>query len=204
MMKRVIVALWLAAMGCAQAAQVQVMSIGPGQVQLLIDNATIRVLRPGARSPEGYRLVSVSGGKATIDVNGSVHRLGLGDRLEPTLVLTADSRGHFFTDIVINGRRARAVIDTGATGVAFNQTDAARLGVNYRNGRKGKAITASGEIDTYIIQLSQIQIGSLVARNVRANVNASPTLPPFVLVGMSALSQFRVITEGGSLHLIPK
>src|SRR5690606_3883963 len=50
-------------------------------------------------------------------------------RAERTVRLAADARGHFGGDFRLNGRTVPAMIDTGATVVAINETTARRIGL---------------------------------------------------------------------------
>ena len=47
-------------------------------------------------------------------------------------LLTAGSGGHFYSQGAINGRAVQFVVDTGATAVSLGQSDAERIGLNYR------------------------------------------------------------------------
>lgn len=82
----------------AAAVWVRLIAIGPSHAELQINDST-RVMRPGQESPEGVSLLSVSGGYAEIRANGNAHRLRLGERISPMLVLHADRGGHYSTEL---------------------------------------------------------------------------------------------------------
>jgi aspartyl protease family protein len=46
--------------------------------------------------------------------------------------IAVDDRGHYVGDFKINGRKVEAMIDTGATAVAFNLSTARRLGLHVK------------------------------------------------------------------------
>lgn len=185
----------------ASAVWVRVIAIGPSHVELQINDAT-RSMRPGQESPEGVRLISISGGYAEIQTNGNVHRLRLGERITPMLVLQADGRGHYSTELGINGRRTIAVLDTGASGVAMSRNEADRLGIAYRDARRITTRTAAGDSSAYVVNLDSVQAGSITLRNVEALITVLPDSPAVVLLGMSFLSRVEMVKDGNRLTLI--
>src|SRR5262245_46245993 len=63
------------------------------------------------------------------------------------VALLADTRGHFSTNIVINGRQIPVMIDTGATLVAINEATAAKVGLRPpKRAYTAEVSTASGVI----------------------------------------------------------
>ncbi len=114
----------------------------------------------------------------------------------------ADPRGHFAADFKINGRPIEAMVDTGATVVALNQTTARRIGINLKptdfiytvNTANGKTKAASATID-------DMQIGKIYVEKVPAVVLQDSALTG-TLIGMSflkRLSKFQV--ENGAMIL---
>jgi aspartyl protease family protein len=192
----------LAGAAQAQAVWVRLVGLGPGRAELQINQAPVRVMRPGETSPEGVRLLSVTMDYAQVEANGAVHRLTLGQRIEPMVVLQADGRGHYGAEAIINGRSVAAMVDTGATTVALNRSDADRLGLSYRQGRMIKMRTASGETDAYLITLDQVQLGPILLRNVEATVSVLADSPPYALLGMSFLRRLDMATDGNRLRLM--
>jgi len=197
-----VAALLLACAAQAQAVWVRLVGLGPGRAELQINQGAVRVMRPGETSPEGVRLLAATMDYAQVEANGAVHRLTLGQRIEPMVVLQADRRGHYGAEIQINGRSVIALVDTGATTVALNRSDAERLGLSYRQGRMVKMRTASGETDGYLISLDQVQVGPILLRNVEAWVSALPDSPAVALLGMSFLRRLEMVTDGDRLRLM--
>ena len=185
----------------AGAVWVRVVAIGPNYAELQINDRT-RVMRPGQDSPEGVRLISISGGFAEIQANGNAHRLRLGERVSPMLVLQADGRGHYTTELAINGRRTAAIVDTGASGIAMSRTEADRLGIAYRDARRISTRTASGDSSAYMVNLDSVQAGSIQLRDVEATISVLADSPAIVLLGMSFLRRVEMVKDGDRLMLI--
>lgn len=186
----------------ANAVWVRLMGLGPNRVEVQINQTPLRVMYAGETSPEGVRLVAVTRDFAQIEANGFSYRLTLGQRIEPMVVLEADRGGHYATELVVNGQRVTALVDTGATTVAFNRTDAERLGLDYRRGRLIKTHTASGEAEAYLITLDEVQMGPILLRGIEATVSVLPGSPQPALLGMSFLRRLELVTDGRQLKLM--
>lgn len=129
------------------------------------------------------------------------------EEAEPMLLgrkvrVPADARGHFAADFKLNGRPVEAMVDTGATVVALNQTTASRIGIHLNpsdfiytvNTANGKTKAASATID-------DLQIGKIYVEKIPAVVLQDSALGG-TLIGMSflkRLSKFQV--ENGSMIL---
>ena len=185
----------------AGAVWVRLVAIGPSYAELQI-NDTRRTMRPGQESPEGVTLLSISGSYAEIRANGNAHRLRLGERISPMLALRADGRGHFSTELTINGRRTMAILDTGASSIAMSRNEADRLGVVYRNARRIPTRTAAGESSAYLVNLESVQAGSIHLRDVEATISVLADSPAMVLLGMSFLRRVEMVKDGDRLMLI--
>jgi len=70
------------------------MEIGPGRVELLINNSRTAIMRPGEVTPEGVRFKSMPANNAEAEANGFTQRLLLGQRIEPMAMLLAGANGH--------------------------------------------------------------------------------------------------------------
>lgn len=186
----------------ANAVWVRLMGLGPNRAELQINQTPLRVMYAGETSPEGVRLVAVTRDFAQIEANGFSYRLTLGQRIEPMVVLEADRDGHYATELVVNGLRIAALVDTGATTVAFNRTEAERLGLDYRRGRLITLRTANGDAEAYLITLNEVQMGPIVLRGVEATVSVLPNSPPVTLLGMSFLRRLELVTDGRQLKLM--
>lgn len=192
----------LAASLAADAASVQVIGLGPDRAELVINATTVRNLRSGQESPEGVKLISASMSRAIVSVDGRWHELGLGQSTHTAVAIKADPRGHFVTTVQINGRPVQAVVDTGASTVALNAADAARLGVPYLSGRQVAMRTANGDAIGYLITLPSVRVGNITFADVEGVVMARQDSPSMVLLGMSFLNRVEMRRSGDTLTLI--
>ena len=118
----------------------------------------------------------------------------------PQVVLQRNRAGHYVAGGRINGEPVVFMLDTGATDVALPLPLARRLGLPLRPG--GMSQTANGMVQTWTTRLDSVDLGGLVARNMRASV--LPNMPGGeVLLGMSYLKQLEMIQRGDTLTLRP-
>ncbi|MCB1387088.1 MAG: TIGR02281 family clan AA aspartic protease [Nitratireductor sp.] len=109
-----------------------------------------------------------------------------------------DRRGHFITDARMNGRTAEVLVDTGATYVAINESQARRLGIKLKNSDfKYKVSTANGTTEAAAAIIDEIEIGRVSARNVQATVLRDEALKG-TLLGMSFLKKLRKFEISGN------
>jgi aspartyl protease family protein len=118
-----------------------------------------------------------------------------------TVVIKSEN-GSFAADVRVDGRDGIPfMVDTGAMQIAIRESDAARLG--YRPGPGDYAIrieTANGEGRAAPIELSSVEVGDIMVRDVRALVVPDNALS-VNLLGMSFLSRVRWTQERGQLVL---
>lgn len=101
--------------------------------------------------------------------------------------IRADRGGHYVSEVELNGRRFRAIVDTGATLVALRFEDARALGLVTPTDRFDiKVNTANGVARAKRVQLRSIRIGSIRIDNVEAMVLEEGALGQNLL-GMSFL-----------------
>ncbi len=112
--------------------------------------------------------------------------------------LQANPAGHFVSTGRINGQPVALLVDTGATAVAVPLSLADTLGL--RRGAPQSVATANGLAQGYRTQLAQLQVGSIVLKDVRA-VLLPGQAPPVVLLGMSALKRLEFSVRSGTLVL---
>jgi aspartyl protease family protein len=122
--------------------------------------------------------------------------------LSGTERLHADRRGHYFAEFRLNNTRVSAMIDTGASFVAINETTARRAGLRVQSGDFVYPVqTANGEIKVARAVLDTIRLGSIRVRNVEVMVLDDRSLPG-ALIGMSFLNRLRSVTQkNGSMEL---
>lgn len=206
---------WLAAVGClawgsaAIAQQVNLVGLSSGRALLVIDGGTPRFAAAGqALGP--VKVLEVGANQAVVDVQGErrVLQLGAGP-IAPAvtdtsqrIILLADGGGHFTADGQINGQPARFLVDTGATVMTLSESQAARLGLNYRNGQRVRVKTANGEITGHQLLINTVRVGGHTSYGLAAVV--LPADLPYVLLGNSYLSRFRMQREDGRMTLEPR
>src|SRR5580765_3990944 len=149
-MRRLIAAAVLLAALPALAQSVS-MSGSLGDKALLVIDGTPRTVATGS-TVQGVKLVRVSNNEALVEVAGQRRTLALGGQVNigvadspgggTTIVLSADSGGHFWANGTINGQSVRFIVDTGATNVSMSQSLADRLGIDYRGAQRGISNTA--------------------------------------------------------------
>jgi aspartyl protease family protein len=109
--------------------------------------------------------------------------------------IRSDRSGHYVSDVDFNGRRFRAIVDTGATLIAIRYEDARALGLITPSDRFDIRVnTANGEARAKRVQLRSVRIGAIQIDNVEAMVLDEGMLGQNLL-GMSflrRLSRFEV------------
>lgn len=122
--------------------------------------------------------------------------------LEPGVVrLIMADNGHFYANSMVNGRRVRFLVDTGATSVALTRDDAIRAGIDVNELLFNQPIsTANGTNFAARVRLDSIEIGDIELRRVPATVVRDGLDQS--LLGMSFLGALSGIeTRGNSLIL---
>ena len=191
-----------AAAANAAATEVFVLSVSPMQVQLMVDGKAARTLRINEVSPEGVKLIDVKDGAAVLQVDGRTMQLGLGQATQRSTVLRADGRGHFMVQAFINNVAVPAMIDTGASGILVNWSQALQMGIDPRQGQRVLTQTANGRSFVYGVTFAQVQVGDIVLRNVQgAIVEGGNEMLPVALIGMSFLRQVEMRRSGETLTL---
>ena len=204
-------ALLMTLAGAAQAVDIDVVGLFSGKAVVRIDNGAPRTLAVGQASPEGVRLLRADSNEAEFEVAGKRQVLGLGrgrfggagGAENPSVTLYADGRGHFVSDGTINGVGVRFLVDTGATTVAMNSRDAARIGLDYRNGQRLVVSTANGVVEVRSVRLDRVQLGGITLTNVEAVVHNGDS-PAIVLIGMSVLNRLEMKRDGGLMTLVQR
>lgn len=118
------------------------------------------------------------------------------------VMLAADNRGHFETQLSVNGRPMKAMVDTGATVVALTYEDGRSLGLVRPGDRyEIKMQTANGTAGAKRVSLNTVRVGSISLSNVEAIVAQEGALS-VNLLGMSFLRKLRTFEmQNGRLVL---
>ena len=91
------------------------------------------------------------------------------------------------------------MVDTGATMIAMSESDAERIGLKYKNGERGLANTANGQIVVYRVSLDVVRVGDVQVYNVDAMVGPMPMQT--MLLGNSFLTRFQMKRENDVMTL---
>jgi aspartyl protease family protein len=103
--------------------------------------------------------------------------------------VTADGRGHFLVEPIIDGHRVRMLVDTGASAVALSYEDAVSAGIRVADADFTIPVnTANGVTRAAPVRIPEIQIGDITIRQVEAVVARQGALKTSLL-GMTFLKR---------------
>ncbi len=191
--------------------KIKVLALFPGKAMVEVDGSR-RFLRQGEPSPEGVLLISATPEEALIEVDGRRERYGLGSQFGGSFAkrkvtevkIVRDSSGSFITTGSINGRLTEMMVDTGATLVAMSETEARRLGIQYRlHGERTAVQTASGTAAAHYVTLDKVQVGEIILQQVEGVVVDGGS-PRTVLLGMSFLKRLEIENSSNLLMIRQK
>jgi aspartyl protease family protein len=192
--------------GLCCARDVAVLAVTPGRsADVVIEHGAPFTLEVG-ETVEGVKLLQADGSSAVLSVNGVTRRVPVTTRPgddgggSPSVTLSADARGQFFTSGTINGHAVRFVVDTGATVTSLSRAEARRIGLDYRGGRPARSATVNGVVKGWLVALDTVRVGNLTERSVDAMVVDNDSLP-VVLLGTNFLNRFTMHREGSTLVL---
>lgn len=118
----------------------------------------------------------------------------------PQVVLKQNQLDQYVVTGRINGQAVEFLVDTGAADVAMPHGVAQRLGLTLSPGPVSK--TGNGNVRGWTAWLDSVDVGGLVAHQVKATV-----LPNMagdqVLLGMAYLKHMEVLLAGGEMRLRP-
>ena len=195
------------------ASNVGVVGLFQGKAVLVIDNAAPKTWSVG-QSSGGVKLIATDGNGAILEIDGKRRLVPVGshgtqagvggagsDSRHPSnkVTLTADSYGHFNTQVNINGTSMPMLLDTGATMIALPARDATRMGINYKNGKMIQVNTANGIAVAYKVTLDKVRVGELEVHQVEAVIQESGL--DVGLLGMSFLKRTDMHNQGQQMVL---
>ena len=192
----------------AGALDLDVVGLFAGKAVVVIDGGAPRTLSAGQKTAEGVRLLRADSSSAEFEIEGRRQVLGLGRGRygggpatgSAMATLYADTSGHFVSDGSINGSTVRFLVDTGATTVALNGREAARIGLDYRRGERISMSTANGVVSAFSIAPRYGARRRIELHNVEAVVHEGDH-PSIVLIGMSFLNQVDMKRDGSLMTL---
>ena len=159
---------------------------------------------------QGVKVISTQGDEAVVEIGGKRLKLRVGEapgKVQGSapaangdrIILTADSRGHFFTDGHINNRSVRFMVDTGASYIALSQSMADSLGLDYKQGQRVNMATANGTTQGWMMKLHQVRVDDVAVYNIDAVI--TPAAMPAALLGNSFLNHFSMERHGSRMEL---
>jgi len=196
------VLLGVALAGPASATTVYVTSVGHSSAQIVINATTVRTIQIGETTPEGVRLEDIRDGVAILEVDKRLVRLGMGQTVSSDVTIRMDGGGAFRLTAYLNGAPLRAIVDTGASGVAIGSHTARQLGIDYLRGRRTVVNTANGSVPAYVVNIARVQIGEIVVADVLGVVQeGSGTISKDVdvLLGNSFLQHVQMRRVGNTM-----
>lgn len=198
--------------GVASAKSVTAIALFNDRAMLSVDGTKAKIVKAGS-SYKGVKLISSNTSEAVIEVAGERQNLRLNgtatlatslgasrNSLPSSVTLYVNDNGFFETNAQVNGRNIKFLIDTGANIVVLNSIDANRLGVAYKQGRRGFASTASGRAPMYSVVLDEISIGGISLKNIETGV-IEGGFPESPLLGMTFLQRLDMTRSGGTMVL---
>ncbi|ARN74419.1 hypothetical protein BST96_09970 [Oceanicoccus sagamiensis] len=170
-----------------------------------------RMLKAGKPSPEGVLLIEANTKRAIIEINGQRQELTLSRRIsgnftqasQPEVAIPRNRSNQYISNASINGRRAKVLVDTGASIVALSSDQAQRLGIDYKKGQLSAVITASGKAKAYRLTLRSVEVGGIRVNAVDASV-VEGSYPRHILLGMTYLNHVNIREQDGILFLQQK
>lgn len=206
-MRHSIALLLLLASLTAPAAQVTLVGVfGDKAAILSIDGGAPKTVKVGQKLGD-LTVTAVAKDRATIQIEGKRRVLVRGQTYSSSgasataqsVTLSAGAGGHFMAEGQINGGAIRFLVDTGASAVSIPASEANRLRIDFRNGRRGTTQTASGPTPMYIVRLDSIRVGGIELQNVDAIVIEQGL--NVALLGNTFLNRVEMRREGQSMTL---
>lgn len=189
---------------CLVQASIQAVGLMPGMAILEKDGQ--RVVIKAGQEKQGIKLIHADSEQCEIEISGVRQTLKLGASLasgyavakKQEVRLQQDVSGHYFTNVSVNGRSIRMLVDTGATNVALSGNTARRLGIAYANGQRGRSATAGGIVNSFLVRVNEMKLAGITRYNVPVSVieGAHPDIP---LLGMSFLGRLKIQQNNGEL-----
>ncbi|MFT6258134.1 MAG: aspartyl protease family protein [Rickettsiales bacterium] len=97
--------------------------------------------------------------------------------------------GHFYIDIKLNSKKVRFMVDTGASDISLNLSDAKKVGIDVKNLTSFRRYqTANGTITNGLAKIDQMEVAGIRFNDVSLAVNNSNMGTS--LLGMSFLRRF--------------
>ena len=208
-MRGLIVATLLMLAPLAQgASQVWVVGLFPGAAVLNVDGQR-KLVREGQTGPGGVEVVKVDKQGALLRVDGvermypmtREHSAGFAVPEKRRVSIPKGNGGHYWVTALVNGVNMPFLVDTGATSLAFNEHQASRLGLKFREQNQPIQVsTANGNARGWRVNLDRVKIGEIEVYGLEGVVLEGSS-PSEALLGMSFLNRVNWREEQGLLVL---
>ena len=193
--------------------KLEVQALFSNKAVLMIDGKR-HILAVGESSPEGVKVVSANSSGTVLEVDGQQKQYNLANTVTVSTKFTQrklqketiyiNSAGMYKTFGNINGRPVKFLVDTGASAISMNSSQAKQLGIRYkRTGIPASVSTASGFAKAYRVRLQSVSVGDIKQNNVEAFV-LEGNHPGPILLGMTFLGQLTVKHSGNAMTLTQK
>jgi len=191
----------------AAATDVSLIGIFEAKAAILsIDAGAPKTIKVG-QSFGGVTVLAVEKDRATVEIDGRRRVLVRGQTYSSSaatsgaqsVTLAAGAGGHFMADGQINGGAIRFLVDTGASTVAIPASEANRLRIDYRKGRRATSQTAGGPTEVYVVRLDSIRVGGIELQNIEAIVIERGL--DIALLGNSFLNRMEMRQDGRTMTL---
>jgi len=195
------------------AVSVNAIALFNERAMLSIDGAKPKILRAG-KSYLGIKLISSNTSQAIIEVDGKREVLTLNSSLvlnerlgtkasksyAKSVQLFVNEVGFFQSEGKVNGKSVEFLVDTGANLVVLNSLEANRIGLDYKDGQKAEARTASGVAPMFLINVAKMSVGGIELDNIETGI-IEGSFPPHPLLGMTFLSRLNMERNGDVMTL---
>ena len=198
--------------GAAQTS-VQVIALFKDRAMLSVNGARAKIIKNG-QVYKGVKLIESSTEQAVIEIAGQRETVGLNSALVLTRSLGAkslagskkstqvfaDERGFFRSSGSINGQSLEFLVDTGANLVVLSGDHADRINLDYQDGARSHATTASGNTPMYLISLDTVSFNGIELNDIQAGV-IEGGFPQVPLLGMTFLEKLDMNRSGDVMVL---
>ena len=166
---------------------------------LVVAGVLASMMGRGAPSPAPERQALVVANQAE-EPDGDRAGATLDDLDSGAVRLERSANGHFYADVLINGASIRALVDTGASGIALSREDARSAGVATSIGMPnvvGRG--ADGDVRGEFVTLATVSLGDKTVEDMNAMVlNAGEQS----LLGQDFLSRFAAVEIRGDTMVL--
>lgn len=195
------------------AKSVTAVALFNDKAMIIVDDSKAKIVRAGS-TYKGVKLVSSNTNIAIIEVNGERQELALdgtallsgslGNEASAayarSITLYENELGFFEHAGAVNGQSLNFLVDTGANLVVFSSAQADKIGLEYKDGFRSFASTASGTAPMYAVSLDEISLGGIKLKNIQAGVIVG-NFPQKSLLGMTFLSKLDMNRSGNKMVL---